>query len=43
LAYETVFGNFQTGPGVAIGIIMTLVSVLISVVLFRRIKKVQTS
>ena len=43
LAYETVFGNFQTGPGVAIGIIMTLVSVLVSVVLFRRIRKVQIS
>ena len=43
LAYQTVFGNFQTGPGVAIGIIMTLVSVLVSVVLFRRIKKVQIS
>lgn len=43
LAYVTVFGDFQTGPGVAIGIIMLLVSVVVSVILFRRIKKVQIS
>jgi multiple sugar transport system permease protein len=43
LSYETVFGNFQTGPGIAIGFVMMLVSVLISVVLFRRIRKVQIS
>ena len=43
LSYETVFGDFQTGPGVAIGIIMLLISVLVSVILFRRIKKVQIS
>lgn len=43
LAYVTVFGDFQTGPGVAIGIIMLLVSVLVSVILFRRIKKVVIS
>ena len=41
LAYETVFGNFQTGPGLAIAVMMTLVSVLVSVVLYRRIKKVE--
>jgi multiple sugar transport system permease protein len=41
LAYETVFGNFQTGPGIAIGFVMMIVSVLVSVVLFRRIRKVQ--
>jgi multiple sugar transport system permease protein len=40
LAYQTVFANFQTGPGVAIAFIMTLVAVLISIVLFRQIRKV---
>lgn len=43
LAYETVFSNFQTGPGIAIGFIMMLVSVLIAVILFRRIKKIEIS
>jgi multiple sugar transport system permease protein len=43
LAYETIFGNFQTGPGIAIGFMMTLLSVLVSVVLFRRIKKIEVS
>ena len=41
LAYLTVFGDFQTGPGVAIGIIMTALSVLVAVVLYRQIRKVQ--
>jgi multiple sugar transport system permease protein len=40
LAYRTVFQNFQTGPGVAIAFIMTLVLVIISVVLYRQIRKV---
>jgi multiple sugar transport system permease protein len=40
LAYQTVFANFQTGPGIAIAFIMTLVAVLISIVLFRQIRKV---
>ena len=40
LAYQTVFANFQTGPGIAIAFMMTLVSVLISIVLFRQIRKV---
>jgi multiple sugar transport system permease protein len=40
LAYQTVFANFQTGPGVAIAFMMTLVAVLISVILFRQIRKV---
>jgi multiple sugar transport system permease protein len=40
LAYLTVFNNFQTGPGVAIAFIMTLVLVVISVVLYRQIRKV---
>ena len=40
-AYSTVFQNFQTGPGVAIAFLMTLVLIVISVVLYRQIKKVQ--
>lgn len=43
LAYSTVFQNFQTGPGVAIAFLMTLVLVLISVFLYRRIRKVDIS
>ena len=39
-AYITVFQNFQTGPGVAIAFLMTLVLVVVSVVLYRQIKKV---
>ncbi|HEU0256866.1 MAG TPA: sugar ABC transporter permease [Microbacteriaceae bacterium] len=39
LAYSTVFQNFQTGPGVAIAFMMTLVLVVISVVLYRQIRK----
>jgi len=40
MAYRTVFQNFQTGPGVAIAFLMTLVLVVISVVLYRQIRKV---
>jgi multiple sugar transport system permease protein len=40
LAYRTVFQNFQTGPGVAIAFVMTLVLVVISVLLYRQIRKV---
>jgi multiple sugar transport system permease protein len=40
LAYTTVFQNFQTGPGVAIAFIMTIVLVIISVLLYRQIRKV---
>src|SRR6185312_4989200 len=40
LAYSTVFQNFQTGPGVAIAFIMTIVLVIISVLLYRQIRKV---
>jgi multiple sugar transport system permease protein len=40
LAYTTVFQNFQTGPGVAIAFLMTLVLVVVSVVLYRQIRKV---
>ncbi|MES2094599.1 MAG: sugar ABC transporter permease [Actinomycetota bacterium] len=40
LAYSTVFQNFQTGPGVAIAFIMTIVLVFIATVLYRQIRKV---
>jgi multiple sugar transport system permease protein len=40
LAFQEVFNSFQTGPGVAIAFILTLVAVAVSVVLFRQIKKV---
>jgi len=41
LSYLTVFQNFNTGTGVAIAFIMTFVLIVISVVLYQRIKKVQ--
>ena len=41
LAYQTVFQNFQTGPGVAVAFLMTMVLVVISVALYRQIRKVQ--
>jgi len=41
LAYRTVFQNFLTGPGVAIAFVMTAVLVVISMVLFRQIRKVE--
>jgi multiple sugar transport system permease protein len=40
LAYSTVFQNFQTGPGVAIAFMMTIVLVVIAVLLYRQIRKV---
>lgn len=40
LAYKTVFLNFETGPGVAIAFLMTLVLVVVSVMLYRQIRKV---
>jgi multiple sugar transport system permease protein len=40
LSYRTVFQDFQTGPGVAIAFLMTLVLVVISTVLYRQIRKV---
>jgi multiple sugar transport system permease protein len=40
LSYQVVFQNFQTGPGVAIAFVMTFVLVVISVVLYRQIRKV---
>jgi multiple sugar transport system permease protein len=39
LAYRTVFQNFQVGQGVAIAFIMTVALVLVSVVLYRQIRK----
>ena len=40
MAYITVFQNYQTGPGVAIAFLMTIVLVIISVLLYRQIRKV---
>ncbi len=42
LSYRTVFQNFQTGPGVAIAFLMTITLVIVSVILFRQIKKAAT-
>jgi multiple sugar transport system permease protein len=39
MAYQTVFANQQVGPGVAIAFIMTIVLVIVSVVLYRQIRK----
>ncbi|TDE90783.1 sugar ABC transporter permease [Occultella glacieicola] len=39
-AYRTVFLDFETGPGVAIAFLMTVVLVVISVILYRRVRKV---
>jgi multiple sugar transport system permease protein len=39
LAYVTVFENLQVGPGVAIAFLMTLTLVLISVALYRQLRK----
>ena len=41
LSYLTVFNNFQTGPGIAIGFMMTVVSVVVALGLFRQIRRVQ--
>jgi multiple sugar transport system permease protein len=43
LAYRTVFQDFQTGPGVAIAFIMTIVLVIISTILYRQIRKGETA
>ncbi|MFC4243227.1 carbohydrate ABC transporter permease [Gryllotalpicola reticulitermitis] len=40
MAYQTVFQNNQVGPGVAIAFIMTVVLVIVSVLLYRQIRKV---
>ncbi|MCA4134366.1 carbohydrate ABC transporter permease [Arthrobacter sp. M4] len=39
LAYRKVFQDFQTGPGVAIAFLMTLTLVIVSVILYRQIRK----
>ncbi len=39
LAYRTVFQDFATGPGVAIAFLMTMTLVVISVILYRQIRK----
>ncbi|QQA41442.1 carbohydrate ABC transporter permease [Pelagovum pacificum] len=39
LAYRLVFQNFQTGPGVAIALMMTAAMVVVSLILFRQIRK----
>ena len=39
LAYRTVFQNFQIGQGVAIAFIMTITLVIVSVLLYRQIRK----
>ena len=41
LSYVTVFNNFQIGPGVAIGFMMTIVSVIVALGLFRQIRRVK--
>jgi len=41
LAYRTVFQNFQVGIGVAMAFVMTATLVLISVVLYRQIRKAE--
>jgi multiple sugar transport system permease protein len=43
LAYQTAFQNYQIGPAVAISFIMTLLLVIISVVLYRQIRKVDVA
>lgn len=39
LSYRTVFQNFQVGPGVAIAFLMTVSLVVVSVALYRQIRK----
>jgi multiple sugar transport system permease protein len=43
LAYRTVFQDFRTGPGVAVAFLMTIVLVIISTILYRQIRKVETA
>lgn len=43
LAYRTVFQNFDTGTGVAIAFLMTMVLIGVSVVLYRQIRKVNVA
>src|SRR5664279_5994396 len=39
LAYRTVFQNFQVGQGVSIAFLMTITLVIVSVLLYRQIRK----
>ena len=39
LSYQTVFGDFQTGQGMAIGLIVALISVIVAIGLFQRVKR----
>jgi multiple sugar transport system permease protein len=39
LSYQTVFGDFQTGQGMAIGLIVAVISVVVATGLFQRIKR----
>ncbi|MEU9823082.1 carbohydrate ABC transporter permease [Pseudonocardia alni] len=39
LAYRTVFENYQVGPGVAIAFLMSLTLIVVSVVLYRQVRK----
>ncbi|MBO0701896.1 MAG: sugar ABC transporter permease [Candidatus Dormibacteraeota bacterium] len=39
LAYTTVFLQFEVGPGVAIAVLATIVLIIISVILYRQIRK----
>ena len=39
LSYRTVFQNFQVGPGVAIAFLMTVTLVIVSVLLYRQIRR----
>jgi multiple sugar transport system permease protein len=41
LAYQTVFHSFNTGPGVAIAFLMTIVLAVVAVVLYRRVQKAE--
>ena len=41
-AYQAVFANFQTGPGVAVAFLMTLLSIVIALVLYRQIRRSST-
>lgn len=43
LAYRTVFQNFQVGQGISIAFLMTAVLVLVSVILYRQIRKSATA
>ncbi|WP_114559757.1 carbohydrate ABC transporter permease [Desertihabitans aurantiacus] len=40
LSYRTTFAQYQTGPGTAIALLMTATLVIVSVVLYRQIRKV---